>query len=530
MTRLEPERSHDASPRREVERTLAEAGLLRGPRGVASMAAEESFASRLRTALERLGPVFSAFGLYLASRTDLLPAGDCLELSELPDRCEPMPADAVRGLVAAELRRSPEEVFESFDPEPRESRLFVQAHAARLLGGEAVLIHVARPGVESWLQRDVPLLPLLGAVFADADRKDFSLQEALADFQATLPRVLDLTAQADALAALGMETEGFGPLRALRVHRLLTTPKVLVMQDLGGVTLDQRLREEAFAGRDSGELARRLCLVWLRQALLGGIVPVEPWGADVALLPGERIAFRGGLFAKLPSLSQRNLRDYLIAASNQDPEGICTALVREMILEGPASAEERFRLRLRQAVPFRDGGWSAGGESLAEHLFLHWRFARDCGFRPRPQLLVFCRGLTAVAAAARRMAPGRDALLEAFEEVRLLSSAQHLGELMTVEQLRETFERYAALMIDLPQKLDEVLTRAAEGSLRRDGRAVPGPAPARRSFAVWIAILLALAAIVLLAPQLGGGVWGERVSALLFLLFGAWLLRLVVRT
>lgn len=529
---IRPGSERNASPetarRREVERVLAEAGLLPGPRSLAAAASgEESFVLRLRAALERLGPAFSAFGLYLATRADLLPAGACLELSILPDRGEPLPADVILGLVAGELRRSPREVFAAFDELPCESRLFDQAHGARLLDGRAVIVRVLRPGLTAWLERDLPLLPLLGPAFAEAGLAGSFLAEAMADFAASLPQALDLAMQAEGLGALATETEGFGPLRAPQVHLGLTTSSLLVLQDLEGRTLEGRLPEP---DTRAGALARRLCLVWLRQALLGRVVPVEPWGANVTVLADDRIAFTGGAVTKLPSPFQSNLWGYLIAASNQDPEEVCTYLLREMTLEGPPSAEEQLRLRLRQAVPFRDGGWSVHGESLAEHLFLHWRFAREAGFRPRAHLLTFYRGLAAVSMTARRLAPDRDALLQAFEEVRLLSSVQQFGEMMNVGQMREMFERYAALMIDLPQRLDEVLTLAAEGNLRRGPRASePAERPRNTSSMIWVALLLALGAIILLWPRLDG-IWGERLGAIVFLFFGALLLRLVVRS
>jgi len=529
MTRPGPERiaSPETVRRREVERVLAAAGLLPGPRSIGAAAGEDGFVLRLRFVLERLGPVFSAFGLHLASRADLLAAGECLELSTLPDRGDLLPADAFLRLVAGELRQSPREVFAEFDELPCASRLFDQAHRARLLDGRAVIVRALRPGLKAWLERDLPLLTLLGPAFADAGHVRSFFDEAVADFAASLPQALDLTMQAEALGALAAETEGFGPLRAPQVHPSLTTPGLVVFQDLEGRSLEECLPEPDAA---AGALARRLCLVWLRQALLGRIVPVEPWGANVTVLADDRIAFTGGAVTKLPSPFQSNLWGYLIAASNQDPEEVCTYLLREMTLEGPPSAEEQLRLRLRQAVPFRDGGWSVHGESLAEHLFLHWRFAREAGFRPRAQLLAFYRGLAAVSLTARRLAPDRDALLQAFEEVRLLSSVQQLGEMMNVGQMREMFERYAALMIDLPQRLDEVLTLAAEGNLRSGSRA-PEPAqrPRSTSSTLWVALLLALGAIFLLWPRLDG-IWGERLGALVFLLLGALLLRLVVRS
>src|SRR5262245_42153793 len=89
--------------RREVERCLAELRLGVGPRGLAGEAVpphfDGGFGRRLRFALERLGPVFAAFGRYLASRPDLLPLADCLELRQIEEPVEPLPLDVVQTLL-----------------------------------------------------------------------------------------------------------------------------------------------------------------------------------------------------------------------------------------------------------------------------------------------------------------------------------------------------------------------------------------------------------------------------------------------
>src|SRR3954463_12317958 len=90
MRPLEPLRARrspaNGAGRREGEECLARWGRLRRPRPLAgSPATEDAFGRRLRGALLELGPVFSAFGLYLASRIDLLAAADSLELAALPD-------------------------------------------------------------------------------------------------------------------------------------------------------------------------------------------------------------------------------------------------------------------------------------------------------------------------------------------------------------------------------------------------------------------------------------------------------------
>jgi predicted unusual protein kinase regulating ubiquinone biosynthesis (AarF/ABC1/UbiB family) len=524
---------------REIERCLAEHALLRRPHHLGREAETgEDLGRRLRAALAGLGPVFSAFGLYLATRPDLLPAGDCLELADLPDRMEPMPAGAIRSLLADALGVPPEEVWAEIGELPLESRLVTQAHTARLHSGEAVVVRVVRPVLDEGLVLDLELLDLLGevpvghAANGSPRAADRPLAEAVADFRTDLVGRVDLGTEAAALELFAADTADLGFLHVPQVWRHLSGPRVLTTERLGGATLREiaaldRPSAEAAAPPDLRDLARRLCILWLRQALLGRAFPVEPRVEDLLILPRGRIALASGPFAKPPSAVQGNLWSYLIAAAKQDPDEACTYLLREMTA-GPEANEEQLRLRLRQVVPFRDGAWSLGGDSLAEHLFVHWRLARECGYRPRLHLLAFWRGLFAITSASRQLAPERDTLHEALQEVRLVTSFGQVRDLMTTRQLQDNLERYALLATQLPQKLDEVLTVAAMGgAVPARPAAEPHGAERRDSLSLVIAFVLALAALTLAARQLtaAGAPWAEPAGAVTALVLGLLLLR-----
>lgn len=511
--------------RREVERCFAEHALLRRPHSLGrGPEAGEDLGLRLRAALAELGPVFTAFGRYLATRPDLLPAGDCLELAELPERVEPLPAGAVRILLAEELGvPRAEEVFAEID-EPCASRLLIQAHTARLHSGEAVIVRLVHPALPGSLAADLELLDLLAELPLAGGAADRRLAEAVEDFREDLAARLDLAVEADHLELFATDTADLGFLQVPRVWRNLSTPRVLTVERLGGATLREIA---ALDSPDLRDLARRLCILWLRQALLGRAFPVEPRAEDLLILPRGRIVLAGGPFTKPPSAVQGNLWSYLTAAAKQDPDEACTSLLREMIA-GPGANEEQLRLRLRQVVPFRDGAWSLGGDSLAEHLFVHWRLARECGYRPRAALLAFWRGLFSITAASRRLAPERDALHEALQEVRLVASFGQVRELMTARQLQDNLERYALLATQLPQKLDELLSLGTAAAPAPARPAVePGRAERRDPWSLVLAFVLALAAITLVGRQLtaAGASWAQPAGAVTALVLGLLLLR-----
>lgn len=553
IERLQKKRNFRATLKRrkqEIEQCLAGFGFARGPhrllRRTDVAVDERTYSQRLHLALESLGPVFSAFGIYMSSRVDLLPVNDCLELAVIPDLGEATPISIVRALIAQEIGRPQEEVYLVFEEVPFESRLMFQSHRAVLNNGKAVTVKVIHPELATQLECDLELLPVLKSVFTNKERTDSSIENAIVDFRRTLRQQMNFSYEVRAFEELGQEAKEFEILKVPEVHKDLCSSKVMTIERLAGLNLDDiiaSLDKRGQGGNTTGivfegttldldELARRLCLVWLWGALLSKRFPAELRPQNVVILPNKQIAFTGGEFLNLPKDAKKNLRNYLIAASNEDPDRACSYLLREMVKDGRPFNEEELQHRFREIVPFRDGGWSRTGDgnSLAEHLFLHWKLARERGLKPQRHLLGFYRGLFQTTANARRLAPRIDPLLEALQDVRIIEMFAQFQEMTEVHKLSDNLDKYAAMMIELPQKLDDVLTLVAEGSARMklQGTKVAEGHRGKNSSTVVISLLLVLAAVVLLSHHLAAVVasaWVERITAIVFVLLGALLLR-----
>jgi predicted unusual protein kinase regulating ubiquinone biosynthesis (AarF/ABC1/UbiB family) len=552
------ERAEKATPRSalrrrrgEVVERLAAYGLARGPHRVARAAGEGEgrASSRLRAALEGLGPVFSCFGLYMATRVDLMSACDCVELAALPDRAPPATHAAVRDLFRREIGCAPEEAFPAFEEEPFESRLLYQSHRARLPDGAPAVVKIIRPEAEQRFLCDAELLHLLEGALAGVVPCGAPFKSAVADFTAALGQQMDFTCEARALETLARDAEEFGMVRAPSVQLGLCTARVMVVEELKGYCLGDgefsRAEREGSAGArprpsnvfDRTNLARLLCSVWLRQALFGHVFPVEPRPANVVVLSDGQVAFTGGLFAGLPAESQSNIWNYLTAAAAENPDRACSCLIREVRRKGPPGGEEDLRHRLRQVVPFRDSEWYRDDDinRLAEHLVVHWRAAAECGYVPQPHLPSFYRGLFAIASTAQQLSPESDPLLEGLQDARMLAGLAQMREIVGLQQFGDHLDRYAAMMAGLPQRFDEMLTLASEGGARVRLR-VPEAASRRHrknSSAAFAALLLAFAAAALLLPHVTASLvareWANGVNAVVFVACGALLLRVAGR-
>ncbi|MDQ3966313.1 MAG: AarF/UbiB family protein, partial [Actinomycetota bacterium] len=125
--------------------------------------------TRLRLALEELGPTFVELGRTLSTRGDVLPPDVTAELRRAAAPVPPVPFAEVRALLERELENTLERLFLALEEKPARVGVFTQAHRAVLPGEHPALVVVSRPGV----RRDLlAMRPVADVVRRRAGRRD----------------------------------------------------------------------------------------------------------------------------------------------------------------------------------------------------------------------------------------------------------------------------------------------------------------------------------------------------------------------
>lgn len=280
--------------------------------------ASKPAAVRLREALEDAGGVFVKLGQIAATRIDLLPPDVCEELGRMQSRSTPVPADEVRKVLEAELRRPVEDVFAEFDWEPLAAASIAQTHTAVLKTGERVVVKVQRPGIRRTMERD---LDALGQLARLAERRtelgrDLQVTAIAEEFGRSLRSELDFRREATSTAEMHEVLARDGAIRVADVHPKLCTRRVLVQERLDGVPLSD-LPADAEIDRD--RLARDLLRTSIDSILHEGLFHADPHPGNVMVLEDGNLALIDfGATGRLDALQQAAVIDMLIALVQKD--------------------------------------------------------------------------------------------------------------------------------------------------------------------------------------------------------------------
>jgi predicted unusual protein kinase regulating ubiquinone biosynthesis (AarF/ABC1/UbiB family) len=435
------------SQKRKLRERLATAGLLRKRIHVLTsteiLGADKSPATRLGELLGDLGPLYAAFREYLALRADLLPLADCFDLAQSPpEELASLPRERVLAILRRELGKPADELLLTLSEPLRGNALF-QWHRAELANGTLVSIKLLRPELEAQLQSDNHLIAMLDQVrLLTQDGSMADMAAALPQFRDYLTRRMDLAAEKEALGQMAAASQYFDTFSVPLVYPQLCSSRVITTESL----VDAQPLNDVTQEHHNQDLGRRLALLWLQQALLGGLYPEGPLVDEIVLMDNGHLGITGGLFGRLDSRVQADLLRYLTASARDEMDRACDLLLGQCESGTSATSQTRMQHLFRQSEPFRSGGWSHhyAGQRLSDTLFVQWRLAHKHHYRFKPVVEAFARSLYDVEFQCRRLAPERDGLRQGLNDVRVISAAVRMREYLGPGNFQENMHQLVA--------------------------------------------------------------------------------------
>ncbi len=426
---------------------------------------EGSYATRIRMALEELGPTFIKLGQVLSMRSFLIPPELVKELAKLQDEVPPVPFAEIKPFVEKELGRELGDCFQSFQEEPIAAASIAQAHPAVTKDGEEVIVKVQRPTVRQIIATDMEIL----MEFAQLSKKyvpeieQYDPVGVVQDLAKTTKRETDFLNEARNIELFARNFQGVETVYVLKVFRDLTTSKVLTMERIKGVKpyRPEVLRE---AGLDPKVVALNGGRILFKQIFEDGFFHADPHPGNLFILPGNIIApVDYGMTGRLDSQLRAIFTDALIAVTRKDVEEIIRVLTQLGITTDERANPISLRLDIAE---FMDSyyGLQLAQIDLRQAMQKGSELARNYRVRIPSNLLLMERALGTYEEMGKMLDPRYDFISEARPYVkRLIRQRISLQELsrQSFKLLRDIYR----LLRILPGELELIVTRLRRGEL-----------------------------------------------------------------
>lgn len=291
--------------------------------------ANESRETRIRLAIEELGPTFIKLGQIMSTRPDLVGRELADELQNLQSRVQADEAEVVASTIEAELGRPIDEVFAEFSDEPVASASIGQVHRAQLKSGEEVAVKVQHDGIQQIVCVDLDILTGLAQLAAKIpELRPYRPQATVAEFQRALRRELDFTRERRHLEQFGTAFADNEQVKIPTVFADYCTERVIVMQWLDGVPLAEPavLRKSNF---DLSALTRAGAELYMEMIFNLGLYHADPHPGNLLVTPDGKIGLLDfGMVARIEDSLREDFEDMLLAIVEQDAQRLTSIVIR----------------------------------------------------------------------------------------------------------------------------------------------------------------------------------------------------------
>jgi len=369
---------------------------------------EENRATRLRIALEDLGPIFVKFGQMLSTRRDLLPDDIANELAKLQDQVPPFSFSIAKNILEKAYRKPLKQQFIDFQETPVASASVAQVHFAKLYTGQEVAVKILRPNIKKQIERDIKLLAWLAYILESLwnDGRRLKPREVVSEFARHTKSELNLLLEAGHCSHLG---ENFKDKKLLIVPEVYWDhcyDNVMVMERMNGIPISN-IKELNKRNIDIPTLARNGVEIFFTQVFRDGFFHADMHPGNIQVrADGKYIALDFGIMGTLSEEDKKYLARNFLCFFKRDYRGVAEAHVESGWVPSGTSVDE-FENAIRSVCepifnkPLKE-------ISFGKLLIRLFQTSRQFNMEIQPQLTMLQKTLLNVEGLGRDLDPNLD--------------------------------------------------------------------------------------------------------------------------
>ena len=419
---------------------------------------------KLRLILEDLGPTYVKLGQIMSIRPDVLPQEYCDELVHLQTGAKPLPFEEIKQIIEEEYDCPIEQVFREIGETALGSASIAQVHRGVLRDGTVVAVKVQRPNISGTMAKDIVLLRRAAALMrlVGKDESVIDFDQLLDEFQSIARQEMDFLIEAQNIEEFCRLNAEEPHIAGPKVHRAMTTSRVLVMDFVEGIPFDDEAALEA-AGYDMNQLGRRLGEHYVRQMVEDGFFHADPHPGNIRVQGDKIVWLDFGMMGRLSYRDRAAVRKAIIALTQHDAYEMKAAV---LTLGQPKARVNHIRLYEDvEALITRYGDMNFAELGMGELTRQILMTLKNNRIAIGPGLSMFARGIITIEGVMRRHCPGVR-FVEVFAKGFSLSLEKNIDWREELARIKQDGYHLVRKTMQLPEQISDILRMTMSGQTK----------------------------------------------------------------
>lgn len=424
--------------------------------------AQKKSPANLRKAFEDLGPTFIKIGQILSTRPDLLPKEYIDELVKLQDSAIIEDFNDMKLVFEKSLNTTIDKNFQYLNSVPIASASIAQVYEGILKDGREVVLKIQRPEIYEKILKDIAILTkILKIAEGRINIPIIDPIEALEEIKFTTLEELNFISEADNIDKFRELNKNTAPIYAPYVVRELLSDKVLVLENIDGIKIND-IKELEQNGYDINDIADKLTLAFCKHIFEDGFFHGDPHPGNLLISEGKICFIDFGIVGQLSDNMKKWLNIAMIAIATHDKEKLVNCILAIAIKKGKIN-----KVDIYDSVSYIFDVYletSIKNIKISELVQEIWNITRQNNIQLPRELVSLIRSLILLEGVVSNLTPDLE-IINVIANFMKTNNRTTILKCLEKEELLISLYCFTRDSMKVPTKTIEVLNKLSDGKI-----------------------------------------------------------------